>query len=207
MKTKNILEIIKYVKTSDKAYSAKHIDIGYQSIEIDNVYHRGQRDCLERINTCKKEYDFTNKNVLDIGCCIGGMLLPLSESINYGCGIDFNFKNINAGNSIKQYKKINNLSFFVFDLDKENLHFINNFINKIDVCFLFAVCMWITKWKEVINFVSLNSKVLFIETNGTNEQQSQQIAYCKTKYNIVYEIFYNKSNDDKWNRKLYICKN
>lgn len=32
------------------------------------------------------------------------MLFPLLSEINYGCGIDFNYRNINARNAIKQYK-------------------------------------------------------------------------------------------------------
>ena len=54
----NILNIIRYVKNSGEAYSAKGIDIGYHSIEIDGTYHKGQRDCLKRLEFCKKEYDF-----------------------------------------------------------------------------------------------------------------------------------------------------
>ena len=203
-----ILDIIRYVKNSGKSYSAKHIDIGYHSIEIDGIYHRGQRDCIKRLEFCKKEYDFRNKNVLDIGCCIGGMLFPLSNEINYGCGIDFNYRNINAGNAIKQYKKTDNLSFYIFNLDEEQLQFIKNFIQKIDVVFLYSVCMWIKKWKQLIDFISLNSKVLFIETNGGQSQQLDQINYCRSKFKIVKKL-YDKSLDDKGqpNRKLYICKN
>ena len=204
----HILDIIRYVKDSGKAYSAKHIDIGYHSIKIDGIYHKGQRDCIKRLEFCKEEYDFTNKNILDVGCCIGGMLFPLSSEINYGCGIDFNYRNINAGNAIKQYTKTDNLSFYIFDLDKEELQFIKNFITQIDVVFLYSVCMWIKKWKGLIDFISLNSKVLFIETNGSQFQQLEQINYCKLKFKIIKQI-YDKSLDDKGqhNRKLYICKN
>ena len=204
----NVLDIIRYVKKSGKSYSGKHIDIGYHSIELDNKYYRGPRDCVKRLEFCKKEYDFTNKNVLDIGCCIGGMLFPLASTINSACGIDFNYRDINAGNAIKQYKNIDNISFYVFDLDKEKLEFIKNFIQKIDVVFLFAVCMWVKNWKGLIDFISLNSKVLFIETNGTQFQQQEQLDYCKLKFSKVKTI-YEKSLDDKGqhNRKLFICKN
>jgi SAM-dependent methyltransferase len=204
----NIINIIRYVKNSGEAYSAKHIDIGYHSIEIDGIYHKGQRDCIKRLEFCKKEYNFKNKNVLDIGCCIGGMLFPLSSEINNGCGIDFNYRNINAGNAIKEYKKISNISFYIFDLDKEELEFIKNFIPKIDVVFLYSVCMWIKKWKKLIDFIASNSKVLFIETNGNPSEQLEQLNYCKLKFKIVKKL-YDESLDDKGQhkRKLYICKN
>ena len=204
----NVLNVIRYVKTSAESYNGKRYDTGYHSIEIDGIYHKGRRDCLKRLEFCKKEYDFTNKNILDIGCCIGGMLFPLSSTIKTGCGIDFNYKNINSGNIIKQYKKINNLSFYVFDLDKEELDFIKNFIPKIDIVFLFSVCMWIKKWKELINFINLNCKVLFIETNGSPSQQLEQINYCKLKYKSVKKICDKSLDDNKQHaRKLYICIN
>lgn len=202
----NTVNIIKYVKENNTSYSGKHIDIGYHSIELNGQYYRGQRDCLKRLEYCKKEYDFNGKNVLDIGCCIGGMLFPLSSMINYGCGIDYNFRNINAGNAIKDYKKISNLSFYLFDLDRENHEFITNFIHDIDVVFLFSVCMWIKNWKKLIDFICLKTKVLFIETNGSSVQQEEQIDYCKIKFNCVKNL-YEKSLDDNGtqNRKLYVC--
>ena len=204
----NILNIIKYVKQSGKSYSGKHIDIGYHSIELDGTYHKGQRDCVKRLEYCSQHYDFKDKNVLDIGCCIGGMIFPLSSTIKTACGIDFNHRNINAGNAIKQYKKIDNLSFYVFDLDKEDFELIKNFIPKIDVVFLYSICMWIKKWRELLDFISVNSDVLFIETNGTKKQQMEQLEYCRSKYTNVKNL-YEKSLDDKGqhNRKLYMCTN
>lgn len=208
MNKDNILNIIKYVKTSGNPYDGKHKSIGYHSISIDGIYYKGQRDCHKRLEYCKKFCDFTNKNVLDIGCNIGGMLFPLANTIKFGCGIDFNFKNINAGNIITHYKKINNLSYYVFDLDKEDFDIIKNFIQDIDIVFLYSVCMWINKWKELINFIGQNSKILFIETNGTSLEQKEQIEHCKLNFNSVVNI-YKKSLDDndQQNRQLYICRN
>lgn len=208
MISNNVINIIKYVKKSGKVYSATNYDIGYHSIKIDDNYYIGQRDCIQRIDILKKEYDFKNKNILDIGCCIGGMVFPLADEINTGCGIDFNYRNINAGNIIKQYKKINNLSFYVFDLDKEDLNMINDFIPKIDVVFLFAVCAHIKNWKDLIDFISKNTKVLFIETNGAKGDQLKQVQYCKQKFNFM-KVIYKKSMDDKITQKrsLYLFKN
>ena len=90
----------------------------------------------------------------------------------------------------------------------EELEFIKNFIPKIDVVFLYSVCMWIKKWKKLIDFIASNSKVLFIETNGKPSEQLEQLNYCKLKFKIVKKL-YDKSLDDKsqHKRKLYICKN
>ena len=62
-----VINIIKYVKTSGKSYSGNHIDIGYHSIELDGVYHRGQRDCVKRLEYCKKEFPFM-KLCKKLGC-------------------------------------------------------------------------------------------------------------------------------------------
>ena len=208
IKQSDVINIIKYVKTSGKSYSGIKQDIGYHSIELDNIYYKGQRDCIKRIEYMLKEIDFKDKNILDIGCCIGGMLFPLNKEINYGVGIDFNPKNINAGNIIKDYKKINNLSFYNFDLDLEDHNIIDNFINKIDIVFLFSICMWIKKWKELIDFISKRSKILFIETNGSTKQQYEQIQYCKNKYKIIKNLYERSTDDPKQhNRKLYLCMN
>lgn len=208
MNKDGLLNIIKYVKTNNKSYNGFKNDIGYHSIDIDGEYYRGQRDCITRLEYCKNVCDFKNKNVLDIGCNNGSMLFPLADTINYGCGVDYNYKNINASNAIKQYKKTQNLSFFIFDLDKENHEYIKNFIPNIDIVFLYSVCMWIEKWRELIDFISKHSKILFIETNGSETQQNEQLDYCKKKFKQVKNL-YEKSLDDKGqhNRKLYICKN
>ena len=203
-----VMNVIKYVKSSGKAYSAKHIDIGYHSIMLSNKYYKGQRDCIKRLKYVENEIDVSNKNVLDIGCCIGGMLFPLANKIKSGVGIDFNYKNINAGNRIVKYENISNLSFYNFDLDKENLIHIKNFYSdKMDVVFLFSICLWIKKWKNLINFIYNNSSILFIETNGPPKHQLEQINYCKKKYKFIKNL-YQKSDDDpgQKNRKLFICK-
>ena len=49
------------------------------------------------------------------------MLYLISDKIKSGTGIDFNYKNINSCNKITNYKKISNLCFYIFDLEKEDL--------------------------------------------------------------------------------------
>lgn len=203
-----VINMIKYVKSSGKDYSADHIDIGYHSIELNGNYYRGQRDCVRRLEYIHNEVDVTDKNIMDIGCCVGGMLFPLSDKIKSGVGIDFNYKNVNAGNKIAHYKNNNNIIFYQFDLDKENHQFINNFIDdNLDIVFLFSVCMWIRKWKELINYIHTYSNILFIETNGSDQQQIDQLLYCKSKYREVKQL-YERSEDDpgQKKRKLYICR-
>jgi hypothetical protein len=202
-----VINTIKYVKSSGKDYSANHIDIGYHSIELNGKYYRGQRDCMMRLEFIEKEIDLSNKNILDIGCCIGGMLFPLDSKIKSGVGIDFNYKNVNAGNKIANYKKSKNIVFYQFDLDKESLYYLSNFTHEtVDVTFLFSVCMWIKKWRQLIDYIRERNSVLFIETNGSQVQQLEQLQYCQSKYTNV-KILYDRSDDDpgQKKRKLYMC--
>jgi len=202
-----VLNTLRYTKTSGQSYSGSHKDIGYHSIMLGDKYYKGQRDCYKRLSYIEKEIDLTGLNILDIGCCTGGMLYPISDKIKSGTGIDFNYKNINSCNKITNYKNISNLYFYVFDLEKEDLEFINNLYNdKIDVVFLFSICMWIKNWKSVIDYIYRTSEILIIETNGSFHQQSSQYNYVKNKYKIVKKL-YDKSDDDEGqkNRKLYIC--
>ena len=111
-----VINILKYTKTSGKAYSAKHTDIGYHSIMLGDEYYKGQRDCIKRLSFIEEEINIKNKTILDIGCCTGGMLYPISNKIKKGIGLDFNYKNINACNRVIDYNKTSNLNFYVFDL-------------------------------------------------------------------------------------------
>ena len=203
-----VLNVLKYTKSSGEHYSASHTNIGYHSIELDGNYFEGQRDCIARHKYISEEIDLTGCNILDIGCCQGGMLYPVSEIISKGVGIDFNYKNINACNKVKEYRKMTNLSFYVFDLDKESFNLMNDLCpEKIDVTFLFSICMWVKKWKEVIDFIGLKSDVLFIETNGSTQQQEEQIEYCSKHFPNIKKMF-DRSEDDKSqkNRKFFICR-
>lgn len=210
----DILEILKFISIdSDKRTHigpGKKIEsnICYQSINLDSIKYDGNRDCDKRIHILESEVDFSNKNVLDIGCNIGGMLYPLSNKIRQGVGIDYNHRVINGANIIKSYKNNENLSFFIFDLDNEPLDLLHNYIKNIDIIFLFAMCLWVKKWKLVIDFISENSKILFIETNGSEGFQTEQIQYCKKKFNN-FKLLLNASSDDKFQskRKLYLCTN
>jgi len=49
-----LIKVIQYTKNNNKPYDGKAYDIGYQSIRINNILLKGQRNCEERLNffTC-----------------------------------------------------------------------------------------------------------------------------------------------------------
>jgi tetratricopeptide (TPR) repeat protein len=203
-----VLGLLNYAKTSGQTYDGSLYESAYHSLKLKGYYFRGQRECSIRLQ--KVPYDFSNKTVLDIGCNAGGMLHAISDKIKMGIGIDYDYRLINAANAIKTINRTNNLSFYRFDLEKEDFNLLNSYIlsenGKIDICFLLSVCMWIKNWKEVISYVSLVSNNLIFETNGTGEQQMEQIEELNKAYEHI-EVIEEESNDDPGqpDRKLLFC--
>jgi len=187
-------------------YSAKSYDSAYHSIQLDNVEYSGQRKPEKRLENVS--FDFTDSIVLDIGCNQGGMLFQIRDKIKYGVGIDYDGHMINAANKICAYEKSTNLSFYTFDIEKEDLDVIINFlpVKNIDIVFLLSICMWIRNWKEVIDMSSKLSSILLFESNGSQEQQNQQENYLKNIF-LKVDLLQDHSPDDpkQKNRKLYIC--
>lgn len=107
----------------------------YQSLPQLSII--GQRSTEKRFKIYKLE-KILNKDqeVLDIGCNVGFFDIFISKHIKHIDGIDINKKLIYIGNMVKNYLKINNISFFDcsfedFKLDK-----------KYDMVFLFAIYHW-----------------------------------------------------------------
>jgi SAM-dependent methyltransferase len=204
-KIKNLLQ---YTKTSGKSYSGNSYEGGYHTVVIEGETISGQRNPAERLKNLP--YDFTDKVVLDIGSNQGGMLFSIEKEIKEGVGIDFDYRLVNASNRITSNKMIGKINFFVFDLQKEELNLISNFVksDKIDIIFLLSVAMWIKNWKEVYIWCSINSDNLLFESNGTEEQQEEQLSFLKDLYQESVLIS-EKSHDDKRikKRQLYLFKN
>ncbi|HZV61757.1 MAG TPA: class I SAM-dependent methyltransferase [Methylophilaceae bacterium] len=201
-----VMNILNYTKTSESAYNGGRFTAGYHSLHLGELELKGQREPMERIKLVP--VDFTGLTVLDIGCNQGGMLYPLSSKIAHGIGIDFDSRLINAANRIKAYARISNLDFYVFNLEKEDLNLIKDFLpeERVDVVFLLAVCMWIDNWKEVIRFAKSVSKNMLFETNGKLEQQREQVTYLESLYSSV-QLLSEQSTEDQLqrNRRLYLC--
>lgn len=204
---KKIKNLLKYATENDKSYNGSAYDGGYHSLIIHGETVMGQRNPAQRLESIP--FDFNNKVILDIGSNQGGMLFHLADKIKEGVGIDFDRKLVNVANKIKKSHKYNNLSFFVFDVEKEDLTLINNFLtNNIDIIFLLSVCMWIKNWKDLCIWCSNNSACCLFETNGTNVQQEEQYLFLTSLYKNVH-LVRDKSFDDpkQHKRKLYYCDN
>lgn len=204
---RKVVNLLHYTKQNESTYNAEKFDSGYHQIELDGLTLKGQRIPKKRLDLAP--YDFQDKVVLDLGCNQGGMLHAIADKIQQGIGIDYDSKMVNAGNRIKNHKKTNHLSFFRFNLETENLDILDNFLpEKVDCIFLLSVCMWISTWQEVIEKAHSIAENLLFESNGTAEEQEDQLQKLKSTYKNV-ELLQDSSPDDpgKAIRKLYFCTN
>jgi hypothetical protein len=137
------------------------------------------------------------------------MLLPLASSIRWGVGLDYDHRMVNAATRICRQTPHRNLDFYVFDLDREPLELIENFLpdGKADICFLLSVCMWLDRWQDVVHHAASLSSELLFEANGTAEQQRAQESLLRSLYYDVHRLS-DASEDDavQKQRKLFRCE-
>lgn len=219
-KIKNLLD---FKKNSSKqsSYAGKKFTAGYHSLTIGDELLEGQRDPHNRIDSLN--IDFNNKIVLDIGCNAGGILFDIQDKIKYGIGVDYDYKIINFANKVAKTENYNNLDFYTVDLDNDDLSVINYYSNqdqKFDIIFLLAVCMWINKWPELIDWVKEHCSICVFETNGNAKQQQKQVSKLMKVFKSVELINDNSADDDDYLinevsntkrknhplRMLYLCK-
>ncbi|HET8933376.1 MAG TPA: methyltransferase domain-containing protein [Polyangiales bacterium] len=196
-----IRNLLEYTKTSGSSYSARQYPAGYHSIEINGVRLDGQRDPAKRFELVP--VDFAGRTVLDIGSNQGGMLLQLRDKIARGVGVDFDHRMVNAANRIKSSIGAQHLNFYVFDLEKEPLDLLRDFLpgGKVDVVLLLAVCMWLENWREVIDFAASVSESMLFETNGNDAQQTEQEGYLRLKYADVKQLSESSEDDPQQKRR------
>lgn len=201
-----VQNLLNYTKTSNSNYSAQKFPAGYHTITIGDQTLRGQRDPAQRLALAP--IDFAGKTVLDLGSNQGGMLLQIRSQVRWAVGVDYDSRMVNAANRIKAAAGAENLQFYVQDLENEPLDLIRNFLPaaKADICFLLSVCMWLRNWKQVIDFAKDISDAMLFESNGSDDQQREQIAYLKQRYASV-TLLSDTSEDDPSQkaRKLLYC--
>lgn len=198
--TQRILNVLSYGKTSGTAYSAKNFPAGYHELRVGQRIIHGQRKPEARLQLIP--IDFDGKTLLDIGCNQGGMSFALAERLKWGVGVDADYRLINACNVIRDVLHISNLSFYVFDIDKDPHDLLIDLLPspKVDVVFLLSVCMWVRRWRQLIDFCKEISCEMVFETNGSVRQQEEQLAYLRQRYNSV-EVLAGCSEDDPGQKK------
>ncbi|WP_053981904.1 cupin-like domain-containing protein [Marinagarivorans algicola] len=207
MSKESVLKVLDCTKTNKKWYDDKGLIAGYHTVSIQGERFKGQRDPEMRIE--KMKMDFSGLKILDVGCSNGGILHALSDEISLGVGVDFNPKCINAANALKAANYKNNIHFYTFDLDKDDLSLLQHFIfgQVADVCFFFNLSIWIKRWKEVFALCAEMSKIMLFEAHGSEQQQSGQLAFVRSIYGKL-TLLSEQSDDDPTyaKRKMYRCE-
>ena len=203
---KKVMNLLSYTRRSETSYSGYNFNTGYHSLEIGKYSFDGQRNPKMRFKDLP--FSLEGLSVLDIGCNQGGMLHAFADQIKFGVGVDYDQRMINVASKISAYNQTSNLSFYSFNLEEENLDYLQDFLpeNKVDVVLVLSICIWVKNWKEVlVKAKSLAEKLVF-ESNGKDIQQEEQIDYLKSLFTKV-ELIHERSEDDATQkfRKLLVC--
>lgn len=181
-------------------------EFGYHSFDLFNIHIPGQRRPIKRFEKIKKFYDFSEKNVLDLGCNTGGMLFHIPE-IQQGIGIDYDE---NCIQSCKVFKERLNfaceLDFYKADLNEFSVpEFCTEKNFTPDIVFLLSLGSWVKNWKNLyIDVYSVTSAIL-LETNNDIEGKAQLELF--TQLGASIQNVSDKSDDDttgNYGRKIYL---
>ena len=204
---RQVINLLNYTKTSGSAYDGVRYDVGYHSLSLGDQKFQGQRDPEQRFSSVP--YDFTGKTVLDFGCNQGGMVMHHADKLRWGMGVDYDSRMVNVANKLSAYKGLDNTHFYVFNLEEEPLDLIRDLVpdEQVDICFLLSVCMWIENWRDVIKFCRGLAPAMMFESNGSVEQQQEQIDQLHALYDNV-ELCAATSEDDpkQKKRQLLLCQ-
>ena len=203
-----ILNILNYTKTNGSAYSARKYPAGYHEIKIGDEVFAGQRSPKQRLSLVP--IDFSGKTILDIGSNQGGMIFALDDKVKWAVGLDYDYRMVNASNLIAREQGVNNCHFYIFDIDRDPHDLILDVLpeQRVDVVFLLSVCMWVDKWREIIRFAATISNTLLFESNGSDQQQSEQIAYLGEVFQDVRTLAKTSEDDPgQKKRQLLIAHN
>lgn len=186
----------------------RRTDFGYHSFDIDEIHIRGQRIPKDRLNKIRSIISLENKNIIDFGCNVGGMLFHIPEMKN-GLGFDYDINCVTAANNIKNILCNNKATFHQFDLDKSNYETLKDFISfKPDIIFLLSIGKWITNIEKLFDFCIKYESDIVLETNNKQTEKHHINYFNKNSYESI--LISDKSDDDilkkNYKRKTYLFR-
>jgi SAM-dependent methyltransferase len=203
----SVLRVLDYSKSNKEWFDSRELFAGYHSVSIQGQRFKGQRDPEQRLAKIDG-YDFAGKRVLDVGCSNGGLLHALAPRIEFGVGVDFNTKCINAANSLKAANGVQNVHFYTFDLDQEDLAMLRDFVlgEQVDICFFLNLSLWVKRWQAVFESCARLTKTMLFEAHGSQLQQDEQLSFVRSRYSSVRLISEQSDDDPTYaKRATYLC--
>jgi hypothetical protein len=181
-------------------------EFGYHSFDLFNIHIPGQRNPKKRFEKIKKFYDFSGKNVLDLGCNTGGMLFHIPE-IKQGVGIDYDEKCIESCTIFKERLNFScSLQFYKADLNNFSVEeFCKEKQFAPDIIFLLSIGSWIKNWRNLYIEAFKVSPAILLETNNDNEGKPQLELF--TQLGAIIQVVSETSDDDRTGnigRKTYL---
>ena len=206
-KMASVLKVLNYTKADEVGVDEASFVADYNAACIQDeifLWHRSPQVDLLPIR-----YDFSGKRALDLGCLNGDLLHRLTHTLSFGVGVDANSRRINAANALKAVSQAENIHFYTFDLNTEDLSMLTSFAlgESFDICLCANVLLDVNRWKELLLFCSTNSAALFVETYGNADEQEKQFNFIESLYqNIKLIAYFQNSESMDLDRKMYFCE-
>ncbi len=160
------------------------------------VYIQGQRRTSLRVEKLKNYISFEQKNVLDLGCNVGSMLIHLND-IKQGIGFDIDHTCIETAIEISKILKKGNLSFYTLDLDKDYESV--PLLFKPDIIFVFSLGMWIKNWKEMYTHILNKYPTSTFVFEFNRHEKNEEFSFLS---NLGYNLKYIGTSDDDRNKVI-----
>lgn len=185
------------------------LEFGYHSFDIFSFHVQGQRNPAKRFEKIRRFYDFTNKNVLDLGCNTGGMLFHIPE-IARGIGIDYDETCINSCYTFRDWFMFAcQLDFYKHDLNEFScVDFCKSKQFKPDIVFLLSLGSWVKNWRSLYRDAFQVCDTVLLEINNVAEGAAQ-LDFFEKELNATITLVSDSSDDDctgNHGRKTYLVK-
>ncbi len=172
------------------------LEFGYHSFDLFTFRVQGQRNPKQRFEKIRRFYDFTNKNVLDLGCNTGGMLFHIPE-IARGVGVDYDQTCIDSCCTFRDRLMFAcRLDFYKHDLNNFScVKFCDSIQFKPDIIFLLSLGSWVEKWKVLYKEAFQICNTILLEINNVTEG-GPQLEFFEKELGAKLTLISDKSDDD-----------
>lgn len=157
-----------------------------------------KKQCIEELEVIQSNYDFRNKQVLEIGSAGGYFTFNIAEKCKYIYAFEADPYVYSVTQAITEEKEINNI---YFHYGRFNEYALNEIRRKFDVCIIMNVHMWLVKalgfdrTKELMRDICKRCPKIFFQTAHKESASMYIVDELTNRVDIIkylYEVGYNK---------------